>query len=188
MKTAFICFFPVFPTNMGSAEVIRSLFLCWPGQKKLFQISHLNKNIYKNNLFSIKIFKEKPILKIICIPFLIYKILKYLGKTKKRLLVIEGPSWIGYSFITLILVKIFSPSTKIIYHSHSIEYEVRKMMSSKFIAFFSKKLENFVFNNSDLSTSVSKLEINKIKRLYGVKCINLKNGISKKVLNFKKKK
>ena len=33
MKTAFICFFPVFPTTMGSAEVIRSLFLCWPGKK-----------------------------------------------------------------------------------------------------------------------------------------------------------
>tara|TARA_Y100000741_G_scaffold149754_1_gene112973 strand:+ start:1203 stop:2285 length:1083 start_codon:yes stop_codon:yes gene_type:complete len=188
MKTAFICFFPVFPTNMGSAEVIRSLFLCWPGQKKLFQISHLNYNNSNNNLFSVKIIKEKPILKILCIPFLIYKILKYLGKTKKRLLVIEGPSWIGYSFITLILTKILSPSTKIIYHSHSIEYEVRKMFSSNFMAVFSKKLENFVFNNSDLSTSVSKIETNKIKKLYGVKCISLKNGISEKVLNFRKKK
>ena len=188
MKTAFICFFPVFPTNMGSAEVIRSLFLCWPGQKKLFQISHLNYNNYKNNLFSAKIIKEKPILKILCIPYLIYKILKYLGKTKKRLLIIEGPSWIGYSFITLILTKIFSPSTKVIYHSHSIEYEVRKMMSSSFMAVFSKKLENFVFNNSDLSTSVSKIEINKIKKLYGVKCISLKNGISEKVLSFRKNK
>ena len=187
MKTAFICFFPVFPTNMGSAEVIRSLFLCWPGQKKLFQISHLNYN-NKNSVFSIKIFKEKPILKILCIPFLIYKILKYLGQTKKRLLVIEGPSWIGYSFITLILTKIFSPSTKVMYHSHSIEYEVRKMMSSKLMAIFSRKLENFVFNNSNLSTSVSKIEINKIKKLYGIKCINLKNGVSEKVLNFKKKK
>ncbi len=187
MKTAFICFFPVFPTNMGSAEVIRSLFLCWPGQKKLFQISHLNYN-NKNNVFSINIFKEKPILKILSIPFLIYKILKYLGKSKKKLLVIEGPSWIGYSFITLILTKIFSPSTKIMYHSHSIEYEVRKMMSSKLMAIFSRKLENFVFNNTDLSTSVSKIEINKIKKLYGIKCINLKNGVSEKVLNFKKKK
>ncbi len=188
MKTAFICFFPVFPTNMGSAEVIRSLFLCWPGQKKLFQISHLNKSNYKNNLFSVKIFKEKPILKIICIPFLIYKILKYLGKTKKRLLVIEGPSWIGYSFITLVLIKIFSPTTKVIYHSHSIEFEVRKMMSSNIMAFFSKKLENFVFNNSHLSTSVSKIEMNKIKKLYGVQCINLNNGVSKKVLKFGKRK
>ena len=188
MKTAFICFFPVFPTNMGSAEVIRSLFLCWPGQKKLFQISHLNNNINKNNLYSKKIFKEKPILKILCIPFLIYKILKYLGKTEKQLLVIEGPSWIGYSFIALIIIKIFSPSTKVIYHSHSIEFEVRKMMSSNFMANFSRKLENFVFNNSDLCTSVSNVEMNKIKKLYGVRCINLKNGVSKKVLKFKKKK
>ncbi len=34
MKTAFVCFFPVIPTNMGSAEVIRSLFISWPGKKK----------------------------------------------------------------------------------------------------------------------------------------------------------
>ncbi len=187
MKTAFICFFPVFPTNMGSAEVIRSLFLCWPGQKKLFQISHLNSN-KRNNLYSIKIFKELPILKILCIPFLIYKILKYLSKAKKRLIIIEGPSWIGYSFLSLILVKIFSPSTKVIYHSHSIEFEVRKMMSSNFTAYISKILENFVFNNSNLSTSVSKIEKNKIKKLYNVECINLKNGVSKKVLKFSKKK
>ena len=187
MKTAFICFFPVFPTNMGSAEVIRSLFLCWPGQKKLFQISHLNsKN--KNNLCSIKILKEKPILKILCIPYLIYKTLKYLGENHKKLIIIEGPSWIGYSFISLILIKIFSPSTKVIYHSHSIEFEVRKMTSTKLMAYFSKMLEDFVFNNSNLSTSVSKIEINKIKKLYKVKCINLKNGVSKKVLKFKKKK
>jgi len=186
MKTAFICFFPVFPTNMGSAEVIRSLFLCWPGRKKLFQISHLNsKN--KSNICSIKIFKEKPILKILSIPYLIYKALKYLGKNDKRLIIIEGPSWIGYSFLSLILIKIFSPSTKVIYHSHSIEFEVRKMTSTKLMALFSKMLENFVFNNSNLSTSVSKIEINKIKKLYKVKCINLKNGVSKKVLKFKKK-
>ena len=186
MKTAFICFFPVFPTNMGSAEVVRSLFLCWPGQKKIFQISHLN-SIKKNNIFSLKIFKEDPILKILSIPIIIYKILKYLGKTKKRLIIIEGPSWIGYSFISLILIKIFSPSTKVIYHSHSIEFEVRKMTSSKFMAFLSKKLEDFVFKKSDLSTSVSKLEISKIKKLYNTNCINLKNGVSRKILKFKKK-
>lgn len=188
MKTAFICFFPVFPTNMGSAEVIRSLFLCWPGEKKLFQISHLKKNINKKNIFSFKIFKEKPILKLLIIPFLIYKILKYLGNNEKRLIVIEGPSWIGYSFLSLILIKMFSPSTKVIYHSHSIEFEVRKMMSSYFMAYFSKKLEKYVFNNSDLSTSVSKIEMNKIKKLYNVRCINLKNGVSEKILKFRKKK
>ena len=188
MKTAFLCFFPVYPTNMGSAEVIRSLFLSWPGNKKLFQISHLKKMKNNNKYESINIFYEKPILKIIALPILIFKCLKYLKNSKKKLVIIEGPSWIGYSFITLIAIKLFSPKVKIIYHSHSIEYEVRQMTASKFITNLTKKLESFVFNNSDLSTSVSSIEKNKIKKLYGVKCLSLKNGISKKILKFKKKK
>ncbi len=187
MRTAFLCFFPVIPTNMGSAEVIRSLFLCWPGKKKIFQISHLI-NKKNKDLETTKIIKEKPILKLLCLPFTIIKILNFFKESKNNIIVIEGPSWIGYSFISIILIKLFSPKTKIIYHSHSIEYEVRKMMSSYFVAFVSKKLENFVFKFSDLATSVSKIEINKIKKLYGVNCINLKNGISKKILKFKKKK
>ena len=188
MKTAFLCFFPVFPTNMGSAEVVRSLFLCWPGNKKLFQISHL-KNTKKNNKFeNIKILYEKPIFKIFVLPILIFKCLKYLNDSRKKLVIIEGPSWIGYSFISLIALKIFSPKTKIIYHSHSIEYEVRKMMSSKLTANITKKLESFVFKNSNVATSVSNIEKNKIQKLYGVKCIELKNGVSKKILKFKKVK
>ncbi len=186
MKTAFLCFFPVFPTNMGSAEVIRSLFLCWPGKKKLFQISHLKNNKDNNKFESIKIFYEKPLFKIIVLPILIFKCLKYLKDSKKKLVIIEGPSWIGYSFISLIVLKIFSPKTKIIYHSHSIEYEVRKMMSSKFIAKISKKLESFVFKYSSISTAVSNIEKNKIQKLYGVKCIELRNGVSEKILKFKK--
>ncbi len=188
MKTAFLCFFPVFPTNMGSAEVIRSLFICWPGNKKLFQITHL-KNVKGNNKHeSINIFHEKPLFKIIALPILIFRCLKYLKYSKNKLVVIEGPSWIGYSFICLVILKIFSPNTKVIYHSHSVEYEVRKMISSSFIIYLTKVLERFVFRKSDLATSVSSVEIRKIRKLYGVRCLNLKNGISRKILKFKKKK
>ena len=62
------------------------------------------------------------------------------------------------------------------------------MVSSKFVAYMSKIFENYVFNKSDLSTSVSKIEMNKIQKLYNTSCINLNNGISEKVLKFKKKK
>ena len=126
MKTAFLCFFPVFPTNMGSAEVIRSLFLCWPGKKKLFQISHL-KSIKNNKRYeSVNIFYEKPLFKIIVLPILIFKCIKYLKNSKIKLVIIEGPSWIGYSFITLIALKLLSPKVKIIYH-----YIVLNMKSEK---------------------------------------------------------
>ncbi len=187
MKTAFLCFFPVFPTNMGSAEVVRSLFLCWPGKKKLFQISHLDKPNNSKNFDNTSIIYEKPFLKIIVIPILIFKCLLFLKNSKKKLIIIEGPSWIGYSFISLLLIKLLSPSAKVIYHSHSIEYEVRKMMSSNFIINLTKILESFVFKYSDLSTSVSHIEKLKIKKLYKTECLILKNGISKKILRFKKK-
>ena len=79
-------------------------------------------------------------------------------KTKKKVIIIEGPSWIGYSFLSIIIIKIFSPKTKMIYHSHSIEYEVRKMTSSSFIIYLTKILEKFVFKHVDLATSVSQIE------------------------------
>ena len=53
MKTAFLCFFPVFPTTMGSAEVIRSLFLCWPGNKKLFQGHFVMCNYNNKRMFTL---------------------------------------------------------------------------------------------------------------------------------------
>jgi len=187
MKTAFLCFFPVFPTNMGSAEVIRSTSICWPGQKKIFQISHLNIKDNKN-LKSIKILSEKPLYKLFVIPLAIIKIIKYLKNEKKKIVIIEGPSWIGYSFLSLLLIKILIPSAKVIYHSHSIEFEVRRMMSGKFISNISRIFEKFVFQNAHVATTVSEIEKRKIKSLYNVNCIIFENGVSKKILKFNKKK
>lgn len=186
MKTAFLSFFPVFPTNMGSAEVVRSLFINWPGKKKIFQISHLEK-INTKSIFTMKIFFEKPILKIIAIPFVLINILFFLHNGRKKVIVIEGPSWIGYSFLSIVLLKILSPKTIIIYHSHSIEYEVRKMTSNKIITYLTSKLERLVFHMCNICTTVSLEEMRKIKKYYNIKPILLPNGISKKRLKFNKK-
>lgn len=186
MRTAFICFFPVYPTNMGSAEVIRSLFINWPKEKKLFQISHLNK-INIKNVSTLKIIFENSLLKILKIPYLMICVINYLRYSKKKIAIIEGPSWIGYSLFAILILKVLSPSTIIIYHSHSIEYEVRKINSSKIIVFFTKIFENLVFSLSNIKTSVSKIEQKKIKQLYNINTVLLYNGVSKKRLNYKKK-
>ena len=44
-KTAFITFFPTIPDNMGSSTVVNSRFKSWPSKKKLFQLSHIKKNV-----------------------------------------------------------------------------------------------------------------------------------------------
>jgi len=186
-KTAFVSFFPIIPDNTGSSTVVNSRFKNWPNKKKLFQISHIKK-INNRTFKTIFIKKETPINKIINLPKLIFEIIKFLKKTKNKLIVIEGASWIFYSFIVLFSLKFLLPNSKIIYISHSVESEIRKKYSNILIFNLTKLLEKLVFKYSHISTSVSKIEQNKIMKLYNQKTINypnaltLNNKILKKIL------
>ena len=170
---------------MGSSTVVNSRFNNWPLKKKIFQISHLKK-INNQTIETIYINKEKPIYKILKLPELITRIYRYFNSSKKKLLVIEGASWIFYSFIVIFFFKFFFSNVKIIYISHSIESEIREKYSNKVIYLLTKLLEKLVFQFSDLSTSVSKKERDKINLLYKVKTILLPNGIQ--LYKFKKQK
>ena len=186
-KTAFVAFYPVYPSSMGSSEVSSSFFESWIGQKKIFQISHLKK-INSKEIHTNFITEETPINKIFKIIPLVMDVKKYLINSERSNVIIEGPSWIGYSFIFFITLKIFLPKTFFIYHSHSIEYEIRKKNSNFFISFITKIMECYIFNNVNLATSVSIKEYKKIKNLYNKKTIIFSNGVSIKKLNNKNQK
>ena len=153
------------------------------GQKKLFQISHIKK-INNNNIKTIFIKKETPINKILNLPKLIFNIYKYLRFSKNKFVIIEGASWIFYSFITIFFLKLMLHDCKIIYISHSIESEIRKKYSNKFIYFLTKFLENLVFKISNYSTSVSikeKKYLNFIKKtIIFPNAININEKLTKK--------
>ena len=185
IKTAFITFFPIRPDTMGSSAVVNSRFANWPFKKKIFQITHVSK-INNQKIESIFIKKENPINKILKLPRMCFKINEYLKKTKKKIILIEGASWIFYSFFILFFFKTFYPKVKIIYISHSIESEIRKKYSNIIIYYLTKYLEKLVFKLSDISTSVSNKERKKIKILYNVKTILFPNAIS--INKFKKRK
>ena len=189
-KFAFAAFYPVLPNISGSSEVSGSFFKYWPSNnKKFFYITHLKDNNKNNKFHPIKIIKENPYFKIISLISLCFKIIIFLKKTKKPYLIIEGPSWIFYSYATIKVIKLFVPNTKIIYHSHSIEYEIRKKFNNKIISHLTYFLEKKVFKLSDFSTSVSKNEYKKIYFLYNKKTIIFENGIDlSKIKKISKKK
>ena len=176
-KTAFVTFFPIKPNSMGSSTVVNSRFDTWPNKKKIFQISHLKK-INNKKIETVFIKKESPTNKILKLPEIIFKINRYFNNSNKKLIVIEGASWIFYSFIIIFFFKIFQSKVKIIYISHSIESEIRKKYSNILIYFLTRYLEKLVFKYSDLSTSVSLREKKKIRSLYNINTILLPNGIS----------
>lgn len=185
-KTAFACFFPVVPINMGSAEVCFSFFESWPLRKKrLFQLSP-GKNLSNKKLVSIDTKKDKPFNKICSLPRMIFCIYKYLKNSKKPLLIIEGPSWVGYSFIIYKCLNFLLPNLKTIYHGHSIEFEIRKRNSNFLISGLTKFFEKNIFNSVNYATSVSRIEASKIKKLYGINPYVFPNAINPKRLNLNK--
>jgi glycosyltransferase involved in cell wall biosynthesis len=185
-KTAFVAFYTVYPSNMGSSEVSSSFFETWSGEKRIFQISHLKK-INNKKIYTCFIKKETPFYKISKIFELTIQVKKYFYNSKNSNIIIEGPSWIGYSFIFFILSKIFLSKTFFIYHSHSIEYEIRKNNSNFLISWLTRIMENYIFNNVNIATSVSLKERIKIKKLYNKKTVLLPNGIFLNKLKSKKK-
>jgi len=161
-KTAFITFFPAIPDNMGSSTVVNSRFKSWPLKKKIFQLSHIKK-INSKNIKTIFIGKEKPLNKIFSLPNLILSVFLYLRNSKKKIIIIEGASWIFYSFLVLFSLKLLLVNSKIVYISHSIESEIRKKYSNKLIYLLTKYLEGLTLKFVDIATSVSKYEKKKLK-------------------------
>jgi len=182
-RTAFVTFFPIKPDNMGSSAVVNSRFENWPTKKKLFQISHIKK-LNNKDIETIFIKKETPLRKIFSLPKITFKILQYLKKSKQKNLILEGASWIFYSFFVIFFLKIFLPKVNIIYISHGIESEIRKKYSNILIFAITRIIEKLVFKYSNITTSVSKRDKTKIKRIYNEKTKILPNGISLK--KFKK--
>lgn len=176
-STAIIAFFPIFPAYSGASEVVYGLYKSWVGEKKLFYLTNSIKNPKINSL--IKFFK---------IPVLFIKIFNYLFFKKKKIIIIEGASWIGFSLILIILTKIFIKDSKIIYHAHNIEFEIRKQNSSSTISCLTKFLENLVYKLSDYPTAVSINDQKKIKKIYNKKAYLFENGINLKRLKTSKKR
>ena len=176
MKTAIVTFFDAYPAKSGAGVVIYDFFNSWPHFNKfLFQMS--TEKINQKKIINTKIIKNKPIFKIISLPLLILRLLKYFHNSKKKILILEGASWILYSYFVIFFLKLLIPNIFIIYRAHNIEYEIRKKNSSFFISLITKYIEKKVFNISNVVTTVSKLEQKKANKYYGVKTRLFPNSI-----------
>ena len=176
IKTAVVCFFDAFPAKSGSGVVCCDFFKSWPSKKKkLFQMSTI---VFKSqSIENIELIKNTPFFKILNIPFLIYKILKYFNLSKNNSIIIEGPSWIFYTYLVFIYFRLFKKNTFLIYRSHSVEYEIRKKNSNIFISLITWYCERQVYRMSNISTTVSNIEKKKVLKYYNINTDIFPNSI-----------
>ncbi len=188
MKTAIITFFDTYPAKTGSGTVCTDFFNSWPlPNKKLFQFS--KSDINKKNIENTSIYINHPFFKLLNLPILLFKIIKYLKGNQKKVAIIEGPSWVFYSFFIIFFLKIYFKDLFLIYRSHSIEYEIRKNNSNFVITFLTKFFENFVIRNCNISTSVSSIEQKKFYKYYKCNTYLFPNSLDfKRLKSIKAKK
>ena len=177
IKTAIVCFFTTSKGGHGTAEVSLGLFKSINGKKKLIEFKEKkikDKLVLRNIKKFIFIFKS------------IIRLKKFFSKNKKNIIFIEGASWVGFSFLFLILSKILLNNIIIVYHAHNIEYEIRLKKNNFFIAFLTKIFEKYVYLKSDIATSVSDHDQKKIKKLYNINSYVFLNGVHSERLKVKK--
>ena len=75
------------------------------------------------------------------------------------------------------LLKKRLKNLKFIYHSHNIEYLLRRKKNNFLISFLTKYFEKYVASKFDIFTSVSSIDQKKIKKLYNINSKILSNGI-----------
>jgi hypothetical protein len=187
-KTAIICFYQVKNSYHGAAEVSLGLFNSWPSKKKkLFELKDWHLLVSKNKKIQLFFhYFNSYLIKPINIIILIKKVLNYLDR-KKNFVVIEGASWIGFSYLTILILKFFIKDLKVFYHAHNIEYDIRINNNCKLISFITKILEKKVYKISDYASAVSSVDAERIQLLYKIKPLIFSNGIDYNRLKINKK-
>jgi len=187
-KIAIVCFFEIYPINNGASEVIISLFNCIKNPKKIFYIKSINTNSILKFLNIISLNNLIHFYKIFSIFKILISLKKFFKKSKSATIIVEGASWIGFSFILIYFAKKIIKNLSIVYHSHNIEYDLRKQKGSNFlICKLTEFFERIVFKSSNYSTAVSKEDQRRIYELYKAKPLMLENGIDENRLKKIKK-
>lgn len=181
-----VSFFRVTDPYSGASEVSYNFFKSIPSKnKKLIQFSNVNQD--KKNIKNIK--AKTIIEKILKIKQMSEYIINRYKKEKNPVLIFEGASWAGYTFLLYYYLKNKLNNPKFIYHSHNIEYLLRKKNNNLIIAFFTKYLENYIGKKFDMFTSVSKLDQKQLSKIYNFKTTIFSNGILlPKISKIKEKK
>ncbi len=170
-----INFFRVTNPYSGASEISYNFFKNIPSKnKKLIQLSNIKQ---KENKIETIIARSKfeKIFKI----FEMAKLTKQYFKNKKYpVIIIEGASWVGYTFLFYFILKRKLKNSKFIYHSHNIEYLLRKQKNNYFISILTRYFENYIAKTFDIFTCVSNSDKKKIKEIYNIKSELLINGIN----------
>jgi glycosyltransferase involved in cell wall biosynthesis len=92
-------------------------------------------------------------------------------------LILEGASWAPYFVSLLGRIRPAGGKPFVVYHSHNVEYLLRKESRGRLQAALTRRAEARLVRGADLATAVSEVDRGHFERLYGVSPFLLPNGV-----------
>jgi len=179
-KTVFITFFPAYPHRSGAASVSYNIFKYTVGEKWLIQLSGYDRIEKLNNdmtVISVADNSKTKFRKLIGILKQIKKMSNLIQEINPDSIYFEGASWVLYFVLLYKELRRKGINAKYIYHSHNVEYILRKQKYWPIVAIITRWSEKYILTHCDYSTAVSEIDAQQFLKLYDIKPAILPNGI-----------
>ncbi len=180
MKTAILALYEVYPPASGSASVSYHLARHLPGEAVLFQMTQKTTRTGPPPEFRAIDFpyaSDRHLRKVLSICRNLPAMGRAMRTENPDAIVIEGGSWAVYLLAVFGSLRILGIRAPIIYHTHNVEYLLRRVRNGPFIAMLTRWAEKALCRRCDLVTAVSPEDARAIEGLYGVSPMVVPNGV-----------
>ncbi|MGA7872485.1 MAG: glycosyltransferase family 4 protein [Candidatus Binatus sp.] len=180
MKIVFCCFYQGYPPAHGSASVSYNLAKFASGSSVLVQLGcHDGRFVTADGVEVVTLAgaSESRRERLIRLPGFVNRMIAEIRMAEPDVVILEGASWAFYHWMLLRRIRRAIPQTKVVYHSHAVEYLLRSIRNGRAVALLTRLAERRLARDADLVTAVSEVDQSHFVRLYGVKPILLPNGV-----------
>jgi len=107
----------------------------------------------------------------------IRRIVEEIRSISPDVVILEGASWVVYHWLLLRKIKQTFPTARVVYHSHNVEYHLRKEKHGLIVTLLTRWAEGKILHRADLSFAVSEVDSKQFEELYGIRPEILPNGV-----------
>lgn len=180
MRLVFVCFYEAYPPTSGAASVSYNAAKYAHGESYLLQMGYQDREELTGDYVTVITFKgdsNRRIEKIYNLRHSLVRIIKTIKTLSPEAVILEGASWVMYHWLLLREIRSSCLDIKIVYHSHNVEYLLRKEKHGSLITGLTRWAEKQILKHADLSFAVSEVDRQHFKKLYGITTGVLPNGV-----------
>lgn len=186
MKLVFVCFYEAYPPSSGAASVSWNVAKHAQGLKVLIQLGkvvRLKQMVDGVTIITLKGASDSKWRKISGFYSRIQRITDTIRRANPDVIVLEGASWVMYHLMLIREIRRQQPQAAIVYHSHNVEYVLRKEKHGRLVTGLTRWAERQVIQKADLTSAVSEVDIRLFEELYGIRPELLPNGVDTDVFD-----